>query len=71
MLHGRPFSAPRLDELSVLVEFQNPRIPVCTRRVALRDEDVTIGRNRNVVWFIEELRRFIPGAALAFGSKRQ
>src|SRR5262245_20366324 len=65
------FSAPRLDELPVLVEFQNARIAVRAGRVTLPNENVAVAGDDHIVRFVEQLRGLIPLAPLAFGSQRQ
>src|SRR5262249_4309388 len=64
------FSAPRLDEISVLVELEHARI-ASTRsgRVPLGDEHVSILRDGDVVRLIKEVRGLIPLAGFAFGPK--
>src|SRR5262245_50393492 len=66
-----PFSAPRLDELPVLVKFQNARIAARAGRVTLRNENVAVVGDDHIVGLVEQLRGLIPLSALAFGSQRQ
>src|SRR5262249_34767784 len=63
------FSAPRLDELSILIELEDARISVCTGRVSLRHEDIAIRSDRDIVRLVEKLRRLVPCAAVALGSE--
>src|SRR5205814_8597763 len=62
--------SPGLDEFTGLVELQDSRVAVCSRRVALSDEDVAVARDGDVVGFIQQLRRTVPFAALPLVTKR-
>src|SRR5262249_20865039 len=62
-------AAPRFDELSILIELQDSRIAVCSRRVPLRNEYVSVGGDGDVIGLIEQMRRVVPIAALPFSSE--
>src|SRR6185369_15907800 len=66
-------AAPRLDELAVLVELQHARVALGTRRVPLRDEDVSIAGEHHIIRLIQlvRARRFVPLAGLPLGADRQ
>src|SRR5581483_9754560 len=65
-------ASPELEELAVLVELEDARIlrhaaPPGPGSVALRNENVPVGSDRNVVGFVEEMRPrgLIPRARFA------
>ena len=69
-------AAPKLDELAVLVEFEDAGIlryaaPSGSGRVALRDEQVSVGGDSDVIRFIKKMRFTAPLARLALGPERQ
>ena len=68
------FSAPGLDELAVLVELEDARIAFPgAGRVALGDEQISVGAEDDIVGLVEKLRSgsFIPLARLALGAERE
>src|SRR5439155_17170613 len=66
LTRGLPFAAPRLDEAAGLVELEHPGIATGSRRVSLRDEDIAVRADGDVVRLIQFVRPsgFVPGAGL-------
>src|SRR5262249_39992249 len=64
-----PFAAPGFDEGSILVKLQDTRVTIRTRCMPLRDKDVTVIRDSNIVRLVQKMHRSGPLATLTLGSE--
>src|SRR5579862_3932922 len=70
------FAAPEFDEVAVLIELEDTGILALqtaaasgSGRVALRDEEVSVGGDGDIIGFVEKLRGLVPVAKFALGAE--